>query len=534
MSSSTKHPKGLYLLFFTEMWERFGYYLIIGIMLLYMVGGVDGGGLGIPKGLANDYYGTYIALVYLTPFLGGLLADRVFGYRKTIVFGGVLMAAGYFFMAAPGVTSFFIGMGLVIFGNGFFKPNISTLLGNLYNRPEYVPLKDRGYNIFYMGINLGAFICNFVAAWLRNSYGWGYAFAAAGVGMLIGLVVFLSGSRTIAEADRLKPAKPEDIPLSRIAMTIFVPALLFAALGYFAGGIFGMEDLLGSKSNDVFLFACIPVVYFYLSTYFRASAEDKRSIGSLLYIFGVVIVFWAIFHQNGNVLTSWAEENTDRSLTPATEGVATAMRAVQEVHPPAPGETPDAYLGNLPQAQWPTPERPLRLVSTEIFQSLNPFFVVLFSLIVIIPLWAFLGKRKLEPSTPAKIALGLFVTGLSTLVMIMAVHASANGLHKVSAWWLIGSYAVITLGELCLSPMGLSLVSKISPPRLTALMMGGWFLSTSIGNKLSGVLGHLGTDSPDKSLVFWINFGGAMISAFLLFLAVKRVRAVVLEKTGHL
>ena len=178
-------------------------------------------------------------------------------------------------------------------------------------------------------------------------------------------------------------------------------------------------------------------------------------------------------------------------------------------------------------------QQPAKLISTELFQSLNPFFVVLLSLLLVIPLFAWLAKRGQEPSTPAKIALGLFITGLSTLVMIAAVAVSSNGMDKVSAWWLVGTYAVITCGELCLSPMGLSLVSKLSPARLTAVMMGGWFLSTSIGNKLAGVLGHMGSDSPNKSLVFYMNFAGAMICAVLLFIAVKRIRTVLKEKTGH-
>ena len=191
------------------------------------------------------------------------------------------------------------------------------------------------------------------------------------------------------------------------------------------------------------------------------------------------------------------------------------------------------YLDVLPKDQWPTIEQPAKLISTELFQSLIPFFVVVLWLLVVIPLFTWLGKRGKEPSTPAKIGLGLFITGLSTLVMIGAVAVSNNAEMKVSAMWLVGTYAVITHGELCLSPMGLSLVSKLSPARLTAVMMGGWFLSTSIGNKLAGVLGHMGSDNENKSLVFYINFAGAAICAILLFIAVKRIAAVLKEKTGH-
>ena len=183
--STAKHPKGLYVLFFTEMWERFGYYLMLGIFSLYMLDSVDNGGMGFSAIKKSDIYGTYLGLVYLTPFIGGLLADRVFGFRKSVVAGGLLMAAGYLALAIPGETSFYVALLLIILGNGFFKPNISVLVGNLYNDDKYRANKDAGYNIFYMGINIGAFVCNFVAAYMRINYGWGWAFAALGVGGVI-------------------------------------------------------------------------------------------------------------------------------------------------------------------------------------------------------------------------------------------------------------------------------------------------------------------------------------------------------------
>ncbi len=532
-SIAKRHPKGLYTLFFTEMWERFGFYLIIGIVFLYMTGNLDGGGLGWTESTANDVYGTYIALVYLTPFIGGLLADRIFGYRKTIIAGGLFMAAGYLTLAVPGEMAFYLGLLLIILGNGLFKPNISTLLGNLYNKPEYRELKDKGYNIFYMGINIGAFACNFIAAWLRNEYGWGYAFAAAGIGMLIGVFIFTTGKGLLADADQIKKAQAEDMPMSRIATTIFVPALIFAVLGYFAGSILNVENIFGSTSNDTFLFACIPVAYFYLSTYLKASAEDKKPIGSLLYIFTVVIIFWAIFHQNGNVLTSWAEKNTNREMPAVVQPLAETLKLDQKVtYPTDENQEKDIYFANASPEETPAPGETISLISSELFASINPMFVVLLTPLVV-GLFGFLGRRGKEPSTPMKIGLGLFITGLSTLVMILAVSMSHNGADKVSAGWLLATYGVITIGELCLSPMGLSLVSKLSPARLTAVMMGGWFLSTSIGNKLAGVLGHMGSDNPDKSFVFYINFTGAMVCAVLLFIGVKRITAVLNDKKDN-
>lgn len=539
-----KHPKGLPVLFFTEMWERFGFYLMLGIFFLYMID-TQTGGLGLTRTEAADIYGTYIALVYLTPFLGGLLADRVLGYRRSIFLGGTLFALGYIGLAIPGYTAFYISLLFIIVGNGFFKPNISTLLGNLYNDPKYKDLKDSGYNIFYMGINIGAFICNFVAAYLRNYYGWGYAFAAAGIGMFIGLIWFMAGQKHVKEADIRKPTQKEDMSLPRIFSVILLPAAITGTIGWFIP-----DNLFGSDSTDAFIFACIPILSFYFSLWFRASKEDKAPIGALLSIFFVVIIFWAIFHQNGSALTIWAESYTDRKLPVAAETVAGTFGLVQKVdveNREVPkldslgravlddqGKIimemgPHPYFFNLPKDQWPEEGKDLKLLSTEIFQSINPFFVVILTPIVV-GFFGWLRRRKKEPSTPAKIGWGLFITALSTLVMVGAVIYSDNGMIKSSAMWLLGSYMVITVGELFLSPMGLSLVSKLSPVRITSLMMGGWFLSTSVGNKLSGVISGLWDSIDNKIYFFLINFSGAMIAAIAIFLMVKWLRRVVEEQ----
>lgn len=539
-----KHPKGLPVLFFTEMWERFGFYLMLGIFFLYMID-TQTGGLGLTRAEAADIYGTYIALVYLTPFLGGLLADRILGYRRSIFIGGTLFALGYIGLAIPGYTAFYVSLLFIIVGNGFFKPNISTLLGNLYNDPKYKDLKDSGYNIFYMGINIGAFVCNFIAAYLRNYYGWGYAFAAAGIGMFIGLLWFMAGQKHVKEADIRKPTQKEDMSLPRIFSVILLPAAITGTIGWFIP-----DNLFGSDSTDAFIFACIPILSFYFSLWFRASKEDKAPIGALLSIFFVVIIFWAIFHQNGSALTIWAESYTDRKLPVAAESIAGTFGLVQKVDTEI-SEVPKLdsygravldedgkiimemgshpYLFNLQKEQWPEEGEDLKLLSTEIFQSINPFFVVLLTPIVV-GFFGFLRRRKKEPSTPAKIGWGLFITALSTLVMVAAVVYSDNGMIKSSAMWLVGTYMIITVGELFLSPMGLSLVSKLSPVRLTSLMMGGWFLSTSVGNKLSGVISGLWDSIDNKIYFFLINFAGAMIAAIAIFLMIKWLRRVVEEQ----
>ena len=548
------HPKGLPVLFFTEMWERFGFYLMLGIFTLYMVDSQKGGlGLSDPK--AADIYGTYIALVYLTPFVGGLLADRVLGYRKSVVIGGVLMGTGYCMLAIPGYGPFFfLSLLLIILGNGFFKPNISTLVGNLYNDDRYREHKDAGYNIFYMGINIGAFVCNFVAAYMRNEYGWGYAFAAAGIGMYIGVVWFLAGSKYVAEADVLKPTKPEDEPVGTILWKVFGPAAVFAAVGWFVIPMILGEGntLFGSNSNDAFLLACIPVVWFFAGIWRRAKGEDRERVGGLLPIFAVIIVFWAIFHQNGSALTIWAERYTEREIPEAIEPAARTFGMVQDVdtkpreveirdghgvvQTDADGKPitklgPHPYFDNIPEEEWPPPDEKKSLISTELFQSVNPAFVVFLTPLVV-GFFGVMRRRKKEPSTPGKITLGLFITAMSTLVMIGATYASANGAVKAGAGWLVGAYFVITIGELCLSPMGLSLVSKLSPPRLTALMMGGLFLSTAIGNKLSGILSGLLTAFEHKSVIFMINCGGALFATMLLYLMLPRLRRIMKRYIG--
>lgn len=530
-SSKAKHPKGLYVLFFTEMWERFGYYLMLGIFSLYMLDSVDNGGMGFSPVKKSDIYGTYLGLVYLTPFLGGLLADRVFGFRKSIIAGGLLMAAGYLGLALPGEGSFYIALLLIILGNGFFKPNISTLVGNLYNDEKYKDNKDAGYNIFYMGINIGAFVCNFVAAFMRINYGWGWAFGAAGVGMLIGVAIFIAGTKHIKHADVMKPVQKEDMSLGKIFSYVLLPVFICGILGYFIPNMIFGHALLQTQQNDAFIFGCIPVLIFYGSLWARASPEDKNPIGALLSVMFCVIIFWAVFHQNGDALTIWAKDHTDREMPEAVAAVATKANMAQEVTYNA-GETEGTYFENMLPENRPADGESLLLFSTELYQSINPFWVVLLTPVVV-GLWGFLRKRKAEPSTPAKIALGMLITGLSTLVMVAAVSSISMGDEKASSWWLIASYGVITFGELCLSPMGLSLVSKLSPPRLTALMMGGWFLSTAVGNKLSGMLSGLWEGFDNKGNFFLMNFGLCIFATVLLLVLLKWLRRVMAEKNIH-
>lgn len=422
-----RHPKGLPVLFFTEMWERFSFYCMLSILSLYMNETLTGGGLGFSTFKTGQIYGLYVGLVYFTPLVGGLLADRVLGIRKTIIIGGLFMMAGHFLLAFRPLPTFFSALCCLIIGNGCFKPNISTMLGNLYRQiPE---MKDDGYNIFYMGINVGALFSPLVAAYLRSLHpihGWHYAFAAAGVGMIFSLVIFNLFQKYVREG--------ENIDLNNET----------------------------HRSREIEL----------------TPRQARRQVTALLVIFGVVIFFWMAFHQNGLTLTFWARDATRTSLSP------------------------------------------------ELFQSVNPFFVLAFTPLIV-AFWNVLRRRTLEPSTAAKLGIGMLLTAGCYAIMAAAAFAGGN-FGQVNVAWLISAYAVITLGELCLSPMGLSLVSKLAPWKIRGMMMGGWFAATAVGNYLSGFLGSF-WDRMLHSTFFIILVVTSIFAAVILGFLLKFLNPVIKE-----
>jgi POT family proton-dependent oligopeptide transporter len=573
-----RHPRGLTVLFMTEMWERFSFYLMVGILPQFLRD-TEKGGMGWSDADQAALVGTYMALVYFTPFIGGLLADRLLGFRNTILIGGTLMMIGHIVLALPGEMALYAGLGFLILGNGAFKPNISTLLGNLY--PPGSSLKDAGYNIFYLGINVGAFACNFVAAFVRNYFnsnpelgvnGWHAAFATAGVGMFIGLVIFGLNYGRFAAADiHGRQDTGPRASLTPLWIQCLLPAAIMGGLCGYAAYVFKLPL---KPVNAGFIGACIPVVLFYYNVWRKVdNVQERGSVAALLTIFGVVVVFWMTFGLNTNALNVWAQHNTDRQpgrfiqlLTEQFDVFAEDAdpsyfkNAGPDVPRPHPSnfevvskdrykelaeahklqsrdgrtivtqEQLDAIFNKRRMTDTTPilePGESLKLANVELFSSINAGFVILFTPLLV-GVWHWLRQRGKEPSTPGKIGLGLLITAGSPLVMLLATVYSNDGEYKVSAWWLFGTYAVVTVGELCLSPMGLALVNKMAPLKIQAFMMGGWFLSTSFGQKLAGLFGEAYAEW--DHYVFWtvlivcdLVFAGAI---FMLLPWLKRQMGV--------
>jgi POT family proton-dependent oligopeptide transporter len=385
-----RHPPGLYVLFFTEMWERFSFYTMMSMLTLYLQDPEQG--FGWSEADATRLYSNYNMFVYASPLIGGWLADRALGYRRAVMIGGLFFMAGHILLAFRSLEIVYAALTFLVIGNGFFKPNVSTMVGRLY--AEESPLKDRAYNIFYMGINVGAFLSPIVAEKMRARFGFHPAFAVAAFGMLISILTLWCFRRYVGNGSGREPNEPP------------------------------RTDDVG-RAQEPSPIDAVPA---------------WKRIGALQVIFAVVIGFWMVFNQGGSTLTYWADKNTDWN------------------------------------------------VSGIISNSINPFWVITLTF-PLVWFWKWLHERGMEPSTPTKMAIGMSLAGLAFLILYYAATVGEAGTtagdqYKVSPAWLIAFYAVLTLGELMLSPMGLSLVSKVAPVKSRGLMMGGWFVATAIGNKL--------------------------------------------------
>lgn len=461
MNPPKGHPKGLYLLFVTEMWERFSYYGMRALFMLYMVQA-----LLFDKELASQVYGSYTGLVYLTPLIGGYIADRYWGNRRSIVTGALTMAVGQFllFLSAcyyheVGLAKYlmFCGLGLLILGNGFFKPNISTMVGRLY-RPDD-SRKDSAFTIFYMGVNVGSTLAPLICGLIGNTghpedFKWG--FLAACIGMLLGAAVFRifmnryicdpdgnpvgtapARSKETTEKDEKKPSNTGRTVLM-VAFTLILTILFSVNWGHTSDGVFAGADWIGSM-----IYATVIVMPIIIITDKSLTRTEQARIGVIYIIAFFVIFFWSAYEQAGASLTFFADEQTDRRI--------------------GNWEMPAAY-----------------------FQSFNPIMIVTLAP-VFAAIWSFLGKRGWEPSSPRKQSIGLLLLSLGYLYIAFGVKDIEQGV-KVSMAWLTGLYLIHTMGELCLAPIGLSLVYKLSPARFSSLLMGVWYLSTSAANKFAGFL----------------------------------------------
>ena len=500
------HPKGLYLLFATEMWERFSYYGMRALFMLFMIKA-----LLFDKNFASQIYGSYTGLVYLTPLLGGYIADRYWGNRRSIFWGGIVMAIGQFLMffsalnyTDPEIARYLMYLGLcaLILGNGFFKPNISTMVGQLYEPHDR--RKDSAYTIFYMGINIGAGLsplwCGFVGD-TGNPADFKWGFLSAGVGMLIGVAVFemlKNKCLTTPQGEQIglspkKSALSEKINLidekepnskKRLFLSVAGVILLFLLFsvnfGSFSGStatLFSGADWIGSA-----IYAIGIMMPLFIITDRSLTKVERLRILVIFIISFFVIFFWSAFEQAGASLTFFADEQTNRNI-----------------------------LG------WEMP--------ASYFQSFNAIFVVTLAPLFAV-LWSLLGKRGVEPSSPVKQSIGLFLLSMGYLVIALGVRGVDSHM-KVSILWLTGLYFIHTMGELCLSPIGLSIVNKLAPARFASLLMAVWFLSNAIANKFAGTLSGLYPENGATKSIIGYQIT-TLYDFFMLFVVMSGVAAIIL------
>ncbi len=582
---------------------------------------------------------TCSAFVYFTPYLGGMLADRFLGYRRAVLIGGLFFATGFFLMSLYGNVTFVTGLVCLCIGNGFFKPNISVMVGNLYEKGD--PKRDAGFNIFYMGINIGAFIANFLAAFARNNLGgWPAVFLCAAGGMVIGIVILLTSWKVLERADRRPERTPGDATFGQIFGKILVPAFAFGIAGFFGARQWLPPEIPMRPAVCGFLAGMIPIVLFFVRLGTKAVPQEKPGLLALLPVYVAGGTFFMVLHLNGSAMTAWALDKTDRevAMLPATfkqdalpayyhnadaatprpnkanllaidepsfasmfgqkrfsEAALAAVRAALpadvrvEVLPTdgsgsadqqrwavrstdvyaavevkteadahghetitvsvAPGAKPVqsiAFVRTLPDGasvplvlvDGPTyaamyagspPELPpgeyLQVANSELFQSLNALFVIGFTPLIIL-FFGWLNRKGVDFSTAKKIFVGMLLTTVSLLLMVLAGLAGGDGATKVSWLWLVLFYAVITVGELCLSPMALSLVTKLSPKRFVGLTMGGWFLATAFGNNFSGFFGGLESKMSPTSFFLLLASIGGLVTLFILAV-LKRLDAAI-------
>jgi len=498
------HPKGLSTLFMTEMWERFSYYGIRPLLVLFMATAVMNGGFGFERPQASAIVGIYAASVYLASLPGGWIADRLFGLRRAIQTGAVLITAGHFSIGLSsfmgGKVFFFIGLILIVLGTGLLKPNISAIVGDLY--PEGGARRDAGFSIFYMGINVGATFGQLITGLLGERYGYHWGFGAAGVGMLFGLLWFTFRSRTTLGdigIERTRDPDPKRQASQEMTVKLAIGAglaVIAIVIGLAATGTITLDAQVVA-GYMTYVLVGIAVVYFaYLFIAGGLNSDEKKRIIVIFVLFVAAAIFWAAFEQAPTSLQLFAKDFTER------------------------------HIGSFEvPATW--------------FQSVNSAFIIIFAP-VFAALWTWLAARNINISSPAKFALGLALAGIGFLIMIFPANAlvASNGAIKVSAIWLVVSYLFQTFGELSLSPVGLSSMTKLSPRRYVGQMMGIWFLAASVGNLIAGLVG--GRVDPEKleqtpTLFTWTSialFASAIILG-ILAIPISKMMKNVKDESGE-
>ena len=461
MRSFFGHPRGLSTLFFSEMWERFSYYGMRGFLILYMTAAVSAGGLGLDTATAAAIYGTYTAMVYLMSLPGGWLADRLLGQQRAVLIGGMLIALGHFSLAVPLDPTFYLGLALIVLGTGLLKPNISVIVGQLYGPQDL--RRDSGFSIFYMGINAGALLGPLVTGFLAQSEmfrarladwgldpnaAWHWGFGAAGVGMTLGLVQYVRGRGALGEAG-LRPAASAGDRAIALRQFTTATAVCIALVGAWAalGQIDERLAITTASFSTVAGYSLLVITVVFFTRLFLDRSwtpDERRRLSPIVVFFLTSALFWSVFEQAGSTLNLFADRSTRNEIFGAA----------------------------FPSSWW---------------QSFNPLGIIVFGP-VFAWLWIRLGRR--QPSTPAKFALGLLGVGLGFLVLVPGAAIASAGV-QVGVFWLAGVYLLHTWAELCLSPVGLSAMTRLAPARIVSLMMGGWFLATSVGNYAGGQMAAL-------------------------------------------
>ncbi|MFN7947357.1 MAG: peptide MFS transporter [Blastocatellia bacterium] len=457
------HPRGLTTLFFTEMWERFSYYGMRALLMLYMTGTVAVGGLGFETKKAASIYGAYVGSVYLMSIPGGWLADNVFGTGNSVLIGGIIIALGHFSMAIPSLPTFFAGLILITLGTGLLKPNVSAIVGGLYSEGD--ERRDAGFSIFYMGINLGAFLAPLIVGPIGEKINWHIGFSLAGIGMVIGVIQYTLGRRRLRGIGQPPAISPQQKRQNAIKGVLFTLSISLTIIGLYFG-----PDYIRLPLLFILGAATVSGLIYLFGWYLKPEEKKPVAVIGILFIFSAI--FWMAFEQAGSSLNLFARDMTDRVV-----------------------------LGHE--------------FAASILQAVNAVFIVLMAP-VMAWLWLKLGNR--QPSSPTKFALGLLFAGLGFVVIGFAASMTTGG-SRVSPMWLIVVYFLHTIGELCLSPVGLSTTTKLSPPRLAGLMMGVWFLSISIGNYAAGyVAGFFEGDSQGAVTALFYKVAGVTIVASIILM----------------